>query len=1047
MTEAANGIPLPPSDIRKLRECQRLALQKIASWHGPKAHETFLACMPTGTGKTGVIALSGLYFAKKDVLIVTPWDNLRTQMVDALEAKFWENSGITKPEGFRAKAFSGKDLADEFKKIKPDTPRTFWVTTFQGLWTTSKSKETFSELRSRLDLVVIDEGHYEPAMWWGHAAKELKTPTILFTATPYRNDLKYFRIREKDVSHYKYKDAVTEDVIRRVAPTPLGEAGGSTEEIAAAIAEKWSSAKKRTLANPHPKMIVCCRNFQAVKAYTLQLAKLDLPVIGIHIRATKKHLSAKQLKLFRSKVPKDPSDESAEIWVHEKMLTEGLDHPPFCSLAITYNMRNDRKLIQQIGRVVRRANDDRHNNAVVYSVGDACVDASWESFQDFEDDFRVVTTEYYRDFIDNHLSNQPAVEYFGKRFRRQLVPKELSAEVAGRELLSLPSVIARRIGDNFDIDKFVYDVTDNIQLQEDFVALGPIRDSPVLSPEDTAPVKGAVWLYCRFSNSRALLAHSAYEVKLSALCVVLINPFLFVSDTDAFVPAESLEKHTFPLRLSDLRRAFASGYLPTQVQLKNSLPHQSVVRGTTRSGKNLAEVPNSLTESKYICSSIRGRNPTEGRRYVGFTTGRLSDDRNGMRRYEMCFTDLIRWCEEVARVLRTSAATHTFFLRFARLVDPPAAIEPHYGFLDFWSGAFTLVDQDGNTREPMDAVFQFIPEDADGDDKTTKAYRFHIRGELDGKEETAELRTFWRDGRFHFKAVETNGLVIREAITSSSGEQESTRDVEIASFCSRKQGDLFISLASSNVIFNSGSFFEVDPTSNYSDLGGMFIGCDELNREGLSEKNPKGKKRMKSWCKQSIFGIASSDSFLAREFGGKPDLIVCDDGSDEIADFVLVQFDPPKFVLVHCKSKPRKDDDKELRAVCELQEVVSQASKNLVYMSGRSQIPPHIDEWTKTKNVYGFQVPRLLRKVGTKLSGTALWNHISDNVLLSRNTEKEVWIIVGGALTKSWIDRELAKCKRAQSNLACLFHMVDGLSASCTEANARLKVFCNSGDS
>ena len=51
--------------------------------------------------------------------------------------------------------------------------------------------------------------------------------------------------------------------------------------------------------------------------------------------------------------------------------------------------------------------------------------------------------------------------------------------------------------------------------------------------------------------------------------------------------------------------------------------------------------------------------------------------------------------------------------------------------------------------------------------------------------------------------------------------------------------------------------------------------------------------------------------------------------------------------------------------------------------------------------------------------------------------------MIGGALTKSWIDHEIAKS--AQSNLACLFHMADGLGASCAEANAKLKVFCNTG--
>ena len=1041
-----NSLPFPirAQDEKKLRKCQREALQAISSWHETGTEQTFLVCMPTGTGKTGVIALSGLKLAQRDVLIVTPWDNLRTQMVEALEEKFWNNSGISKPDGFRAKAFSGKDLINELKRGASDTVRTLWVTTFQGLWTVSCDHDTFTKLRKKLDLVIIDEGHYEPAMWWGRAVKALQSLTILFTATPYRNDLKYFRIRREAVSHYKYKEGVADGVIRSVIPEQLNETGPTVKELSKAIADKWSRIGKSSLANPHPKMIVCCRDFQAVKAFTLQLSKLGLPVIGIHIRATKKYLPAEHLGLFRNKVPKNPSDELAEIWVHERMLTEGLDHPPFCALAVTWEMRNDRRLIQQIGRIVRQADDDRHNRAIVYAAAEASVAPSWEAFEIFEDDFRVVTTEYFRQFVDDHLKNQPAVEYFDKRFRRQLVPGELSPDIAREELLTLPSVVVRRVGKGFRIEPFIDEVTDVLQL-EDYIVLGPSRDSPVVRPADVSPSQAAVWLYCRLSNSRTLLAHAAYEVKLSALCVVLVEPFLFVSDTDSYVPAAVLEEHTAALSLSDLRQAFARGYLPTSVHLKNSLPHQSVVRGTTRSGKNLAEVPNSLTESKYICSSIRGRNPGEGRRYVGFTTGRVSDDKNGVRRNDMCLTDLMSWCKEVALTLRGRAATNTFFLRFARIVDPPTAIEPRYGFLDFWSGEFDLVNKDDKVLEPMNAVFEFIPEDNGQDDKAPPTYRFSIRGEINGKEEIAELRAFWRNERFHFKAVETNGLVIREAIISSSGDASSTKETEIASFCSRKHGDLFISLARSNVIFNSGTFFEVDPTSNYVDLGEMFVPCKELNREGLPEKNPKAKKKMKTWCKDSIFGIACSDAFLLREFGNRPDLIVCDDGSDEIADFVLVRFNPPKIVQIHCKSKPRKGGDKDLRAVSELQEVVSQASKNLVYLSGRSQVPPHIEEWSKGRNVYGFNVPRLQRKVRTSLTGVPLWEYIQEKVLLSRNTEKEVWIMIGGALTKSWIDREIAKCKAAQSNLACLFHMVDGLSASCAEANAKLKVFCNTG--
>ena len=147
--------PISPQDARKLRKCQRKALEAIASWHEVGTEQTFLACMPTGTGKTGVIALSGLKLAQRDVLIVTPWDNLRTQMVEALESKFWSNSGIGKPDGFRAKAFAGKGLVDELNRGASDTTRTLWVTTFQGLWTISRDRDPFAKLRAELDLVII----------------------------------------------------------------------------------------------------------------------------------------------------------------------------------------------------------------------------------------------------------------------------------------------------------------------------------------------------------------------------------------------------------------------------------------------------------------------------------------------------------------------------------------------------------------------------------------------------------------------------------------------------------------------------------------------------------------------------------------------------------------------------------------------------------------------------------------------------------------------------------------------------------------------------
>ncbi len=48
-----------------------------------------LARMPTGTGKTGVIAIASFFANQGSTLILTPWKNLCTQMKTDLEKDFW----------------------------------------------------------------------------------------------------------------------------------------------------------------------------------------------------------------------------------------------------------------------------------------------------------------------------------------------------------------------------------------------------------------------------------------------------------------------------------------------------------------------------------------------------------------------------------------------------------------------------------------------------------------------------------------------------------------------------------------------------------------------------------------------------------------------------------------------------------------------------------------------------------------------------------------------------------------------------------------------
>lgn len=184
-------------------------LNERKSAKGPSA----LVRMPTGTGKSGVIAVAAQELVSaEDVLLLTPWDALVKQLADDVASRFWARIGAPEP--------SGKELV----RIYPSTAETellrhgagtIWmatIATLQRLHATGSA--AYAQLRDRLGLVVVDEGHYEPARSWSEAVRQLERPTVLFTATPYRNDVKYFDLAEDFQFHFSHAEAEASHILR-----------------------------------------------------------------------------------------------------------------------------------------------------------------------------------------------------------------------------------------------------------------------------------------------------------------------------------------------------------------------------------------------------------------------------------------------------------------------------------------------------------------------------------------------------------------------------------------------------------------------------------------------------------------------------------------------------------------------------------------------------------------------------------------------------------------------------------------------------------------
>lgn len=79
----------------------------------------------------------------------------------------------------------------------------------------------------------------------------------------------------------------------------------------------------------------------------------------------------------------DPRTVKFSVWVHQNKLTEGLDDNRFCVLAILNRIRNDRKLIQQIGRILRTSSGNLEKAIVLHSAG-IPVERSWRNYLEFE---------------------------------------------------------------------------------------------------------------------------------------------------------------------------------------------------------------------------------------------------------------------------------------------------------------------------------------------------------------------------------------------------------------------------------------------------------------------------------------------------------------------------------------------------------------------------------------------------------------------------------------------------------------------------------------
>ncbi|CAH0122777.1 hypothetical protein PAE9249_05368 [Paenibacillus sp. CECT 9249] len=399
------------ADNHNLWEPQIVAYYDIYThFNSSKSNQHAVVVLPTGTGKTGVIALSPFGISEGRVLVITPQLVIKDHVLDSLDptnpTNFWLNQ----------KVFTGFDQLPVVVEYEKDTRQTdlesanIVILNVHKLQARSRNSLLEKVENDFFDMIIIDEAHHSPAQTWEKALQYFsRAKVVKVTGTPFRSDNK--PIEGHTVIDYKLGRAMERGYVKSlrnfiVVPDKLYLTIDGNEEEKYTIEEirdmglkeeDWISRsvayspecsmqvveesyrqlqEKRASGVPHKIIAVACtieHAQQIEKMYddvglkaTVVHSKLPDPVRQDRLRAIEAH--------------------EVDAVIHVALLGEGYDHPYLSIAAIFRPFRSLAPYAQFIGRTLRRippnqAKTASDNVAVVVGHKDLNLDPLWEEYQ------------------------------------------------------------------------------------------------------------------------------------------------------------------------------------------------------------------------------------------------------------------------------------------------------------------------------------------------------------------------------------------------------------------------------------------------------------------------------------------------------------------------------------------------------------------------------------------------------------------------------------------------------------------------------------------
>lgn len=998
-------LEMPP---RELWRNQQDAVRMCDRYFRSRASGAALVQMPTGSGKTGVIAVvASVRAIQKPALVISPSAALTEQLRTDVGSKFWADLRIDaawRPERtFHVLPSAAREMLTELGAEQ--SGRLILFATIQALLQLEADHpDAYQRLRESIGTAIFDEGHREPAPLWARTVRRLCVPTILSTATPFRNDLKMFNVDTDHVQYLSFRDAVASRLIRDVRIETVAAQGA--REFAHEVVERRDRLITGGLMPSTTKVIIRCASESTVRemhnALRRVLGRRTEGVLAMHDQFRKNHPT------LLGGVPQDLRKRNERFLVHQFMLTEGVDDPSCAILAIYEPFSTARQLIQQIGRVIRHPKpcvSDAPPAQVIAIEGEGA-QKNWDGYQAFDLECAKAggrpPLRIGAGVARELAKSLPEIDYSFGQFRRK-VP--LDSEEIDEHLRVPQSCIVFLASVAFDLKEFFDDVQ--------FALDETDRDVLRTDLDDSCGFHLSLGL-----NQSDLLEEALFqEPSLQLTIYVKQGEFLFFYDSGGLWIDEVCDSIT---RLAPTHlRSFIPNDQDTAITMlavKNSDIGPFSIRSRQLSAPAVAISVPFMGEHMNVVTRVSGR-VGKMRRYVGFERSRIRDG----ERVRGDVDEFKSWTEKIARELRERRSGASLFDRFALPIAPPAQTAGINILLDADEIASEFVPADDNIAIDIDDVCIDV-DLAPADPKKGRSFVVKMNNA------SFEAWIDWDPKREKYLLTSDDLEVFR---------LKGRPKVTLTKWLNQRQMFRVIP-KQKGVIYASGRFYAIDLRLGSSFGAGALLldlltPLSELEQLKTEKGVPKG--RCKGWPHGSVFNLFDSSCRPGRNsgrFGQRFGNIVCDDLNDETADFICMNEE--YVVLAHLKS-----GSGSLLAASQLYDVCSQAVKNLGFLKADNRVlPGDGGKWNRPWKFDGATIKRIRQG---KEDGAQLRDRF---MRLRRRpaTRRQTWLVLGALLSKKVVKQQLER-GTPSAQLIQAYHLLTALHGSCQSLGVELRVFCS----